>query len=537
VVKLLRSLPVTSSPLLPTSIVSYAWRTKQRVLLDNAAEAPKFCSDDYIARTRPKSVLCLPILRQTELVGLLYLENNLVTGAFTVAQLEVLELLASQAAISLENALLLAREHAARVAAQEEERRAAFLAEASVLLGGSLDYERVLRQLAELSVRELADVCLIDLVEGGEIKRLAGTHADPAKQALLEKLQARYPPRAGSPQPAARVMQTGEPMLAQELTDAELRASGVDDDHLRLVRALGFRSALCVPLIARGQTFGALTLVSERAERLYGRADLDLARELAHRAAMAIDNARLHRQTVEALHLREEFLTVASHELRTPMTSLTFAVHSMRGGGRSARPRGPEDMDKRVELAWRQVQRLNRLIGELLDISRFEAGRLSLDLAEVDLGALAREVVQRFALDLARSRYSVSVLGSAPEVGRWDRSRLDQVISNLLSNAIKFGAGKPIEILVGQEAGSARLVVKDLGIGIDPAAQARIFERFERAVSTRHYGGLGLGLYICREIVEAHGGSIHVASQPGTGSTFTVELPCAGAGSAGERDP
>ena len=525
-VKLLRSLPAACSPLLPASVVGYVWRTKQKVLLPYAAEVPAFSSDEYIARTRPKSVLCLPILKRAELVGLLYLENNLVTGAFTVEQLEVLELLAAQAAISLESALFLAKEQAARVAAEEAEHRTAFLSEASELLGESLDYEQVLGRLASLSVREFADSFVIDLVEDGEMKRIAGMHADPAKQVFLDELSRRYPLRVDSSQPAARVFRTGEPLLLPDITDVVLRAASADDEYARLVRAIGTRTALSVPLVARGRTIGAITFGSARPGRRYGRADVDLAEELSRRVAIAVDNARLHRQTVEALRLREEFLSVASHELRTPMTALTLALHAMQTADRSVHFE-PAAIRRLVALAVQQGQRMNHLVDSLLDVSRIDMGKLPLDLAEVDLTAVVREVVQRFGLDLAKSGCSVSVHDDGPAVGRWDRSRLDQVVTNLLANAIKFAAGKPIEIHIEADAGTARLIVKDLGIGIDPAQTARIFERFGRAVSAKHYGGLGLGLYISRSIVAAHGGSIHVTSQPGAGTTFTVELPCA----------
>jgi signal transduction histidine kinase len=168
---------------------------------------------------------------------------------------------------------------------------------------------------------------------------------------------------------------------------------------------------------------------------------------------------------------------------------------------------------------------MNRLIDELLNVARFDSGQVALETGKVDLSALVREVVARFELDLKRSGCPVRILGDAPVIGVWDRSRLEQVVTNLLANAIKFGAGKPITISTSTEAGRARLVVSDQGIGIALDQQARIFERFGRAVSVRHYGGLGLGLYICRRIAEAHGGSICVESGEGIGSTFGLELP------------
>jgi len=532
--RLLPSLPVSSSPFVPATIVKYALRTKERVLLDDAT-ASKFASDPYIARKRPKSVLCLPIPRQANVVGLLYLENNLLIGAFTPDRLVALSLLAAQAAISLQNALLLSNEQAARAAAEEAERRSAFLAEVGELLSGSLDYEDTLARLGRLCVGSMADWCVIDTVEGEEIRRIAGAHRDPAKAPLLEELQRRYPPHKGSHHPADRVLSTGEPLLLPELSDDGLRGFVEDEGHARLVRALGIRTVLAVPLVARGQTLGVLSLVSGASGRRYGSADLELAKEVARRAAIAIDNARLYRETQEAIRARDVFLSVASHELKTPLTSLMLTLQSMDRAILSGQSGDPQIMGRLVERALRQGARLCRLDDDLLDVSRIHVDRLPLELADVDLSALVRDVVEQFKQQLSQARCSVSLRDSVPVVGRWDRSRIEQIVTNLLSNAIKFGAGKPIDIFISEEAGIARLAVRDHGIGIDPAQQGRIFERFARAVSSRHYGGLGLGLYISRKVAQAHGGSIRVQSEPGAGATFIVELPVAGPGDPGRE--
>jgi predicted ATPase/signal transduction histidine kinase/tRNA A-37 threonylcarbamoyl transferase component Bud32 len=526
----LQSLPVgSSSPLVPASIVKYVQRTKEHVILDDATGAGKFSSDEYLARRKPRSALCLPILRQAEVVGVLYLENDLLTGVFTPERLMVLEFLATQAAISVENASLLAKERAVRAAAEEEKIRSAFLAEAGALLAESLDTDETLARLARLCVHAMADWCVIDLLlDGREVRRVAGAHADPAKEPLIQELQRRYPPRWDSPHPAARVLRSGEPLLIPELSDDELRSTCEDDEHARIIRELGIRTGLAVPLAARGQTLGVISLGSAAPGRRYGRADLELARELARRAATAVDNARLYCKAQEAIRLRDEFLSVASHELYTPMTSLMLSLQSMVPAAKAEQLLEPKALRKRLELVSRQGQRLIRLIGELLDVSRIETGSLLLMPADIELGTLVRDVVERLEPDLTRAQCALSIQASAPVNGRWDGSRLDQVVTNLLSNAIKFGPGNPIEISVSAEAGVARLAVRDHGIGISPELQERIFNRFERAVPAKHYGGLGLGLYISRRIVEAHGGSIRVESQPGAGATFTVELPCAG---------
>ncbi|XXY23466.1 AAA family ATPase [Sorangium sp. So ce216] len=513
----------------PMSLVRFVQRTKERVILsDAAADAGKFSGDDYFARYRPKSLLCMPILRQAEVVGLLYLENNLLEGAFTPERLTALSLLATQAAISLENARLLSKEQAGRTAAEAAERRAAFLAEAGEILAGSLDYAETLARLARLSVRSLCDWCMIDVVEDGEIRRISWAHRDPAKESLFEELERRYPPGRASPRPAARVLRSGEPLLVPEVSEAALREYCEDDGKARLIRELGTHSFITVPLVARGQTIGVLSVASSAPGRRYGGADLELLQEVARRAAIAIDNARLYHAGQEAIRARDEFLTVASHELNTPMTSLSLTLEGMHRTLQSGRPWDPQAAGRQVERALRQATRLCRLNSELLDVSRIHADRLSLDLAEVELGAVVRDVIARFKLDLERAGCSVSLRSGRRIVGLWDRSRVDQIVTNLLANAIKFGAGKPVEVFLGEEAGIARLAIRDHGIGIEPARQGQIFERFERAVSNRHYGGLGLGLYISRRIAEAHGGSIRVQSALGAGATFIVELPRAG---------
>jgi signal transduction histidine kinase len=411
---------------------------------------------------------------------------------------------------------------------------AELLAEAGALLSESLDHEETLARLGRLCVQSLADTCVLDLVEGQEIRRVARACADASKGTLLEQLGQRHPARWDSPHPAAHCLRTGKPILVPEITDEFLRRSCEDEEHIELVRAIGTRSAVVVPLVARGQTLGVLTLGSGTPRR-YGRADLELAQELAHRAAIAIDNARLYREAQRAVRVRDEFLLVASHELRTPMTSLTISLKTLQRAEQSGGFATPAVMSQLVELALRQGTRLNRLIDDLLDVSRIGTGGPALDLSDVELGAIVGRVAERFEADLTRAHCPLSIRSDALVTGRWDASRIDRVVTNLLSNAIKFGPGKPIEIQVGKEAGRARLSLRDHGMGIDPAQQARVFERFERAVPVQHYGGLGLGLYVSSRVVEAHGGTLRVESQPGIGSTFIVELPCAVPGDAGPR--
>ncbi|SEU35967.1 sensor histidine kinase [Stigmatella erecta] len=229
----------------------------------------------------------------------------------------------------------------------------------------------------------------------------------------------------------------------------------------------------------------------------------------------------------EAVRLRDEFLSVASHELKTPLTSLSLRVQVLRkevDGRLSAS--GAPNLLKHLESADGQVRRLAALVDSLLDTTRIISGRLSLrHEQDVNLADIVRSVVSVFETQAMRVGSPVEVTAPARVLGRWDALRLEQVVTNLLSNALKFGAGRPIRLRVEELGDQVRLTVSDEGIGMDEAVRNRLFGRFERGVSDRHYGGLGLGLFITRQVLEAMGGQVSVCSEPGQGATFTVELP------------
>jgi signal transduction histidine kinase len=320
-------------------------------------------------------------------------------------------------------------------------------------------------------------------------------------------------------------LRTGTSYLCTDVDDAVRAALGQGAHQSEIVRALGSQSLMAVPLVARDRRLGAITFFSAAHGRRYGPTDLTLGEELAGRAAFAIDNARLYQEAQEAIRLREDFVAVASHELNTPITSLQLAVQTVTR--RKASP-SPEHIRRVLSTIERQGSRLAALVGEMLDISRIRAGKLDLHLEHIDLTEVVRECVERLEHQLTLAKCPLSLRTPGPIFGHWDRGRLAHVVTNLLTNAIKFGSGRPIHVSVEEESGSARIVVQDYGIGIEPARLPSIFERFERGVSAEHYGGLGLGLYIVREIVTALGGSVRAESQLGKGSLFTVELPCAG---------
>jgi signal transduction histidine kinase len=241
------------------------------------------------------------------------------------------------------------------------------------------------------------------------------------------------------------------------------------------------------------------------------------------RVLSLVDVTRLKQVEVElqnAIHVRDDFMSIASHELHTPLTPLKLQVERLRRGSR-----GNDDLGTKLTIVERQVDRLTNLVNQLLDVSRITGGKLRLQTEEVDLGAVVTGLTEALEVEVQRSGSTLDVNIEKDVVGRWDPTRIEQIAQNLLANAIKYGEGKPIEVGVSAENGWARLSVRDHGIGVAADQQARIFERFERAVPSRHYGGFGLGLWIVRQIVEASGGKVRVESEVGAGSTFTVELP------------
>ncbi|NRD60529.1 PAS domain S-box protein [Corallococcus exiguus] len=395
-----------------------------------------------------------------------------------------------------------------------------FLAEASSELVASLDPETTLQRVAELAVPLLAELCVFFVrTDGVGLRPVAVADRSPARAASVREFLRRHPPEPESLHGPARVLATGE----SEVSEA---SQGLwDPDELpEDLRPLDDRPSLGVPLQARGRTLGVLYLLSPDPGRTYSPAELALTEELGRRAAFSIDNAQLYCSAQESIRARDEFLSIASHELKTPLTSMRLRVQQMESVLVGARPLSPERVKRMLEVFESQLQRLSHLAEHLLDVSRVNEKRIDLHLEEMDLMAVARHVAGHVAEQLQKAGCEFELVAREPVWGSWDRLRLEQVMLNLLTNAMKYGAGHPIRMEVAKHLGRARLTVEDQGMGIPFESQARIFERFERA-SSRNYGGLGLGLFITRRIVEAHGGSIRVESEPDHGAKFIVELP------------
>ena len=393
-----------------------------------------------------------------------------------------------------------------------------FLASASEALA-SLEYDEVLAKIGDIAVPRFADLGVFYAIgDEGAPNQVLVFHEDPERRGHITEMINQYPPLEYKHSLLNQVLQTRRPVLLADVSTETLQEHAQTAEHLDLLKRLSILSAMYLPCQARGRIKGVLIFGISKRERRYDEFNLAVGLDFARRVAVALDNAELHAALQETVHLRDEFVSIASHELRTPLTTLSLQI-AMAAKSVASGKEAPEALAKRIERAQQQVERLSRLINTLLDISRVQSETFRLEKESFDLVDLINDAVERSQID--RTLLHRSLPAMLP--GRWDKLRLEQVVTNLLSNAARYAAGTPIHITLTSDEQWTRLVVRDEGPGIDPAIQDRIFQRFERAAHDA--GGLGLGLYISRQIVEAHGGTIRVESEPGKGASFIVDLP------------
>jgi PAS domain S-box-containing protein len=401
-----------------------------------------------------------------------------------------------------------------------------FLAEASATLAAVVDYESTLRKVAGLAVPRFADWCAVDMVEtDSALRRLAVVHVDPAKVKLAYDFQRRYPPDPASPHGALQVLRTGESDMMAEIPEALLVQGARDEEHRDLLRKLGLKSYMCVPIKGRGKLLGVITFVSAESGRRYTRADLAFAEELARRAAVAIENARLYTELREADRVKDEFLAMLAHELRNPLAPVRNALYVLKQPGADG-----TIMQQARDTAERQVQHMARLLDDLLDVSRISRGRIELRKEAIDVSAVIARAVEgvRPLIDERRHELTVSVAPDAGQVEA-DPTRLEQIFANLLNNGAKYtDPGGHIRVTAEREGREVVVRVKDDGIGISREMLSRVFDLFVQAERRldRSQGGVGIGLTLVRRLVELHGGKVEAHSQGlGQGSEFVVRLP------------
>src|SRR5437763_5210182 len=423
----------------------------------------------------------------------------------------------------------LIREQAARAEAEARQERLAFLADASDVLSSSLDYDETFRNLAHLVVPRVADFCIVLAAEeGGGLRQVAVAHSNldqPALRKLAEEFPATPAARAGG----AQVAKTGRSQMCCDLNNGELEEIFERPEDRELLLSFAPTSFIAVPLKTHDRVLGAIVMVNTTEGRLCGAEELSLAEELAHRAALAIDNAGLYKvaqkaraESERANLAKDSFLAMLSHELRTPLTPVLTSVLTLEQAEAL-----PEDVRESLQMIRRNVELEARLIDDLLDLTRISKGKVQLSLELVDAHTLLRNALEICQADIDHKNLSLQTDFAANKVClEADPARLQQIFWNLIKNAVKFTPeGGRLQIRTGNDDGQFRVEISDSGMGIDAETLLKIFNAFEQGGRTQ-LGGLGLGLAISKTLVEAHKGTISAHSDGrNKGATFILVFP------------
>lgn len=402
-----------------------------------------------------------------------------------------------------------------------------FLSEADVKLLSLLDYRTILKKISNHIVPQIADWSATYMLENGSLSCVSVAHRNIKNINKVQELHEKYLLDKASPLNVFTTLTTKESQLMETMPKSSFGLLSKNSKYNSILNKLGIESLMIVPLLTRGKVMGIVTFISCESGRHFDKYDLALAENLAKRTSTAVDNAQLYLRAQEAVRAREEFLSLASHELKTPLTSLLLQLQIVLRSI-SQDPLAKLSIERLLNLlknAENQTKKLADLISNLLNVSRITGGRLSLQLKRVNLSEILNRVVDNFKERPIRENVQIKSFIEKDVIGKWDSLQLDQVITNLVSNALKYGKGKPIEIRLESENNWARIIVKDNGIGIGSKDLNNIFEPFSRMVKDDDQQGLGVGLYIVKQIVEAHRGRIKVFSTLHKGSTFIVELP------------
>jgi PAS domain S-box-containing protein len=404
---------------------------------------------------------------------------------------------------------------------KESESNQKFLTRASGVLASSFDYSKTIGQVSELIVPDLADWCAVDIVtEDGSLERLSVAHRSPSPDAWPEVLRRNVTPKQKGKAPILQAIELGAPVLWPEVTDDLLSAIAVDDEHLRMLRQAKMQSLMVIPIQARNRVLGSVSFVSSNPSHHFSEKDLKFYQELVWHVAIAIDNARLYAEAKKAIKIREEILGIVSHDLKTPLTSISiYAQTLMKKKG------NVEILANRIH---RTVSRMSRLISDFLDLAKIDAGHLAISKHINSVQKLIGEVAD-FVIPLAESK-RLSIQQDVPQSPLFiecDHDRLLQVFQNIASNAIQFTPENG-KITLGAALKGQRILfwISDTGPGISKDAIPHIFERYWQAKESKNIPhSAGLGLFIAKKMVEAHGGELWVESGLGQGSSFCFSLP------------
>ncbi len=419
--------------------------------------------------------------------------------------------LEKQRAIELQN-------DAIKVERQKIQERENFVAQAISSLSETIDYKETAQRLMRSVVPVLGDWAVLSLWnDDGVLLRVAGLHRDEKLKPYIDEFIRDFPPNEKAIEVQRAMM--GEATLEKSITDEEFLRSGASPRKIELYHLLGTSSSIITPVRGRDGILGVFSISREKGRTPFDELDFSIVQEIGRRAGTILDNNRLFLSTQRAVRARDEFLSIASHELKTPITALKLQLQMMIRGSKS------QDIERPIINAIRQIDRLTLLVNDLLDVGRLESGKMNYHLTSTPLGSLVAEVVEAMRPQFESSGMELKLDISQNPLVFVDSYRMEQVMVNLLNNAMKYGLGRPVLVSLLKRGKEVVLSVKDHGVGIPEAHIPRIFDKFERGGKVTSIAGLGLGLYITHEIVKAFSGSIVVKSKEGEGTEVSVLLP------------
>jgi len=486
------------------------------VELRHAATDP-LVKSPAIRRQGVRALYGVPMMRDGKVIGVAHI-GSLRADEFSAEDKLLFRTVVSRATAGVVKAQILAD-------LRRTESAQRFLSEASMRLAESLDYETTLAHVARLAVPTIADWCVVDLADGASIRRVSAAHSDPAKQQLALDLEKRYPMDVNAATGVPNVVRTGAPEWAPEITDGELSAVARDAEHLSMLRELGLKSYVVVPIPLNGNAVGAIALGTAESGRRYSEADLHVAEDLGRRVGAAIENARLYAAAQDAIAVRERVLAVVSHDLRNQLGVVAMAAEIV--ARRVPPSTAATELQKPVETIRRTTDAMQHLLGDLLDMASIEAGRLSIERQSMEIKPILEDACETHeAIARAKGLWLRAELDVEGVTVLADRKRILQVLGNLLGNAIKFSDSGSVTLSASAQDTDVVIAVTDTGPGIPPSEREAIFEPY-RTIQREKEGprGSGLGLYIAKGIITRHNGRMWVESDVGRGSTFFFTLP------------
>jgi signal transduction histidine kinase/putative methionine-R-sulfoxide reductase with GAF domain len=499
--------------------------TKQPLVLDDATTFA-FTHREML-QGGVQSLMGVPLMIGERVLGVVHVGKTAVYH-FSTSDLRLLELVAARIAMAVDRANLYQAERDARDAAEQARSQHEFLAEAGEILGSSLDYQQTLRQVLEVVVPSFADICSINIVgPDGMVRQLAASSGSPELEEILEHQSQHYPVAAGECAVLQAAIDSQQSLLIRDIGPDLLLRMAEDDEQFELLRRAQLTSCMRVPLKAGGRIIGVMSFWLAASARRYDDGDVRLAEDLAHRVALAADNARHYEEARRAIGARDEFISIASHELKTPLTTVKGYVQLL-GRHINAFPANAERIHRTIDQLQGQVNRFEELVDELLDVSRVQSGHIRLRREACDVRQIVVQIVDRFQQELEDgTAHRIVVDAPKPIRGRWDSARLDQVITNLIANALNYSPdGGTIRVSAHRYLYGVEVMVSDEGVGIPADERARVFQPFMRGRrASESTPGAGLGLFISNEIVLRHGGSLSFESEPSAGSVFIMQLP------------